>query len=147
MQDRAKRQAFTDTGCEAPWKVTHSSLDSVGRTARGGPDLLVPPESSVTLVAIAVEPAAPEVVEESVVLVRQRGPLIEAPEDGFVNLSASHECLPSCVGVFFRGLRSSVRRSDICIRFWYASEAFSSSKARMKRWIASAGCAALRIGC
>ena len=53
VQHRAKRQASTDTGCAAPWKVTHSSPDSVGRTARGGPDLLVPPESSVTLVANA----------------------------------------------------------------------------------------------
>ena len=64
VQHRAKRQAFIDTGCAAPWKVTYSSPDSDGRTARGGPHILVPPESSVTLVAIAFELAAFEVVED-----------------------------------------------------------------------------------
>ena len=62
VQHRAKRQAFIDTGCAAPWKVTHSSPDSAGRIARGDPHILVPPESSVTLVANAGEPAAAEVV-------------------------------------------------------------------------------------
>ena len=61
VQHRAKRQASIDAGCAAPWKVTHSSPDSHGCTARGGPHLLVPPESSVTLVANAGEPAADEV--------------------------------------------------------------------------------------
>ena len=76
VQHRAKRQASTDTGCAAPWKVTHSSPDLVGRTARGGPHLVVPPESSVTVVANAFERAAGEVVEQSFVPVRQRGSLI-----------------------------------------------------------------------
>ena len=82
VQHRAKRQASIDAGCAAPWKGTHSSPDSDGCTARGGPHLLVPAENSVTVVANVGEPAAGEVVEESCVLVRQRGPLLGAPEDG-----------------------------------------------------------------
>ena len=70
VQHRAKRQASTDTGCAAPWKVTHSSLDSVGRTAHGGPHLPVPPESMVTLVANFVELAGFQVIEEQFVVVR-----------------------------------------------------------------------------
>eukprot|EP00959_Pyramimonas_sp_CCMP1952_P462787 9483828-Pyramimonas_sp.AAC.1 len=57
-----------DTGCAAPWKVTDSSPHSAGRAARGGPRLLVPPESSVTRVANAGEFAADEVAAESFVL-------------------------------------------------------------------------------
>ena len=54
-QHRAKRQSFIDTGCAAPWKVKHSSPDSDGRTARSDPHILVPPESSVTVVAMSGE--------------------------------------------------------------------------------------------
>ena len=54
-QHRAKRQSFIDTGCAAPWKVKNSSPDSDGRTARSDPHILVPPESSVTVVAMSGE--------------------------------------------------------------------------------------------
>ena len=92
-QHRAKRQSFIDTGCAAPWKVKHSSPDSDGRTARSDPHILVPPESSVTVVAMSGEFAAAEVAEDGFFLVRQRGTMLGAPEDVRVNLFASREFL------------------------------------------------------
>ena len=94
-----------------------SSPDFVGRTSRGGPHVLVPPESSVALLAIAVELAGDEVVEESDVLAGQRGPLIGAPEDGCVNFLPRTSACRAAWAAFFRALRSLVRRSEICIRF------------------------------
>ena len=89
VQHRAKRQASIGTGCAAPCKVTHSSPNSLGCTAHGGPHRLIPPESSITLIANASEPAGHQVVEENSLLARQRAPLLGFPNDGFLNLTAS----------------------------------------------------------